>query len=135
VGPRAGGRVHRRPRQFFAELREELAAAVRAALELDFPGKDGTTVRDHLLQVYEQTGRWDDRLDLVDVPDEGEALWRWFWEIRRDQTVTLSEVEAFGRLNRLRLSPWEVGTILAMDAEILAYVATRARNAGSAKGG
>lgn len=101
---------------------------------MDYPRKDGTALREHLLQVFHQTGRWDDRLDMVQVPVEGEHLWKWYWEIRRDQAISLAEIEAFCRLNSLRLSPWEVGTLREMDAEFTAYISSKIPKPGGGRG-
>jgi hypothetical protein len=130
VDPRASGSIYRGSSQFFAELRDALVAATKAALELDYPDESGTSARDHLLQVYDQTGIWDEKLDSIEVPEEGAILWTWFWEIRRDQPLSLFEIESFARINDLELTPWEVATIRAMDGEIQKYVAQKARERG-----
>lgn len=120
------------PRCFFQELRGALQSALQAALELDYPGKDGTTRRGHLLQVYEATGRWSPELDKVEVPPEGEYLWSLYWELRRDSALTFQEVEAWGRIHQVSLSPWEVGTLRGMDGVLQAGINQRLR--GKAEG-
>jgi hypothetical protein len=68
-----------------------------------------------------QTGVWDDTLDSVEVPEEAEHLWNWFWEIRKGSELTFNEIEAYCRLNRLTLTPWEAGTLRMMDSAVAEF--------------
>lgn len=94
-------------------------------MELDYPDDNGVTLRDRLEQVEEQTGRSDPRLDSLEVPAAGAHLWQWFWELRRDGTITYQEIESWCRLTGQGLSPWEAGTLREMDAAVSEYLGER----------
>ncbi|WP_435404779.1 phage tail assembly chaperone [Methylobacterium isbiliense] len=57
------------------------------------------------------------------MPPAGAHVWRWFWSLSNQRTGTgsgpnalpFSEIEAWGRLKRIRLKRWELDAILAMD--------------------
>jgi len=83
---------------------------------------DGSTLRDHL-QSAAAAGRDVPELAL-DVPPAGAALWQAFVELSGARTpgaaVHYSEIESWQRLHGVALTPWEVGTICAMDRAVLA---------------
>ena len=129
-----GGRIYRRPLPFFGQLVDELAAAVRARIELDYPRNDGSTLRRHLEKVELQTGYRDPKLDSIRVPGESEYLWNWFWEIRNGVTggfgpATLTHAELAGWILNTghRLSLWEQKAVWAMNNECLAALHEQAR--------
>lgn len=86
---------------------------------------DGATLRVHLQRLAKSTGRVDERL-LTTVPRGGEALWdAWHQmaESRRSgigaHALTLTDIQAWCWLSRVRLTPWETDTLIDMDAAAL----------------
>ncbi len=59
----------------------ELGDAVDTVVELDYPRKDGTTLREHLESWSKQSGKQDPRLDPPRIPGVLSYLWGWFWDI------------------------------------------------------
>jgi hypothetical protein len=96
-------------------------------LELDYPDGSGTSLRAHLLQVEEATGVHDDRVDGPLPPEGGETLWQVYWELRREQPLTLAEIEAYCRLTGQRLESWEVRALRAMDGVVQEFIGVKAK--------
>ena len=99
-------------------------------------GADGTTRRDHLLQLCKQTGKTPEELGFPDVspdmeetpiPEDGAYLWFYFQELSGGRinagfgptALAWSDVEAWARLTSTPLSPYEVLTLRSMDAAFL----------------
>ena len=91
---------------------------------------DGSTLRDHLQAAATATGRPDEQLSAR-VPPDGSALWAAFVDLSAARPVGMggagavppSEVLAWQQLQGLRLSPWEIDTLGAMDRASLAIAA------------
>lgn len=82
---------------------------------------DGASLRTHL-QRAAGTGRIDDRL-FNECPKEGLSVWLTFVQVGRSRpagfgasAVSLQEVEAWQRLFGVRLTAWELETIIELDA-------------------
>lgn len=101
-------------------------------------GTGGITQREHLLQVCKQTGKTPEELGFIlpeppEPPTEGLHLWHWFLELSGARTsngfgpnpISWNEIDAFNRLNGLRLTPWEAETLRRMD---MAYLAIHTEN-------
>lgn len=87
---------------------------------------DGHTLREHLQAVAAQ-GTVDPLLMPPEIPREVQALWQAFLAMsasRRSgmaaQPLTLTDIDAWCRLNGVRLTPWELDTLIATDAALLA---------------
>lgn len=115
-------------------------------MQLSARQPDGATLRQHLQAAAAASGRADPRL-LHQPPAAARALWDAFVELNAGRPVgmaagaiALGEIEAWQRLHRVRLTPWEVSTLLAMDRATLAEGADqqrdqqRARQARAGKG-
>lgn len=51
---------------------------MKPILDLDYPKKDGSTLRQHYMQLK----RWDWlESKTPTIPPGGEQLWEWFWDI------------------------------------------------------
>lgn len=98
-------------------------------MELDFQRKDGSTLRQNLQQAERSTGK--KLIEDPEVPDAGEHLWAWFWQLSEARPegfsgpgpLTFGEIAAWAGLTGARPHPWEVETIKAMDRAFLASVA------------
>ena len=92
--------------------------------------RDGTTERDHLEAHARATGEDPPELQVPPVPPGAEALWQAFNELSGARVpggmgigpITLSEIAAWQDVFRVRLTPWEVETILAIDRAALTAV-------------
>lgn len=95
---------------------------------------DGASLREHLQSGAAQTGRADPRL-LAAVPAAGAALWQAFIDLASARPAHMggagaippSELQAWQQLHGLRLSPWEIDTLAAMDRAALAAMAEHGR--------
>ena len=86
---------------------------------------DGASLRTHLQRLRNNTGRIDPLLVAVNRPlPAGVAhLWDAFVALSATRApafeglaaITCTEIEAWQRLHGLRLTPWEVETLLAVD--------------------
>lgn len=82
---------------------------------------DGASLRTHL-QRAAGTGRVDDRL-FNECPKEGLAVWTAFTQVGRSRpsglgasSISLQEIEAWQRLYGVRLTAWELDTIIELDS-------------------
>lgn len=88
----------------------------------------GGTLRDHL-QAAVQPGASVDPLLQVQLPRGGEFLWGAFCELSGQRqrgfgvsAIPGSEIESWQRLYGVRLSPWDIGTLRAMDRAAMAVM-------------
>lgn len=66
--------------------------------------------------------------NLIPLPPETAYLWEWYRDIEAGRQYGMSgplplqwgEIEAYFRLQRVRLDTWEVATIRNLDAEYIA---------------
>ena len=82
---------------------------------------DGASLRTHL-QRAAGTGRIDGRL-FNECPKEGLAVWTAFTQVGRSRpsgfgasSISLQEIEAWQRLYGVRLTAWELDTIIELDS-------------------
>jgi len=98
-------------------------------VELDYPKKDGSTLREHLLSYSRQTGQWDKRLNPPDIPERFIHLWEWFWQIiegKGDQGFWVT-LQAWQETAGYRLSKWEVDLLRQMNREFDKAVSKKTR--------
>jgi hypothetical protein len=95
-------------------------------MELSARQPDGATLRDHLQRMAANTGRVDDRLLIGELPREAAAVWDTYASLsaaRRSSmgphALTLTDIEAWCRLFHVELTPWELDTVLRLDAASL----------------
>lgn len=83
--------------------------------------KDGSTLKANLQSAEEQTGK-----RLIDEPEPplaGQHLWDWFWQLDAARgggmsgplPLTFPDIQAWAKLLRLDVEPWEVVALRAMD--------------------
>ena len=94
-------------------------------MRLQAPQGDGAPLKVHLERAWRATGRMDPLLAehrRAVLPPAIEPLWRLFVELSGTrlagealQPITCTEIEAWQRLQGVRLTPWEADTLLAMD--------------------
>lgn len=80
---------------------------------------DGSTLRDHLMVEARATGQFGPALTAV-VPRAGAALFSAFRQVRARSAglssgLTHGELAAWQALHGVRLTAWEIDTMLAMD--------------------
>jgi hypothetical protein len=97
---------------------------------------DGTPLRAHLQAEARATGKPDPLL-LAQVPAAGAALWEAYCELSAMRPSGMGpcaipglEYELWQRHGGVRLTPWEIDTLKAMDRAALAAVADAAPKAG-----
>lgn len=85
--------------------------------------------------MYRNTGRADERLARsAECPRGGESVWQAFCQLGRTRArglgagpITFVEIEAWQRLCGVILSPWELDTLIAVDAHVLGVAAEKDR--------
>ena len=93
-------------------------------------GKDGT-LRDLLLAQERLDGRPNQDIDLGIIPPYATELWTFYLllhscrgsGVQGVEPITPERIESLARMYRVRLNPWEVETLLLMDAKLLASAA------------
>lgn len=105
------------------------------------PEEDGSPLLDHLLAIERQTGKRPQILiDAPQLPEGCDELWRIFDELHacRGSTgygpkrITYVDIDAFQRVNRIRLAGWERAAIRRADDAYLKREAARPRGEGQA---
>lgn len=91
--------------------------AIKPSVEMDYPRKDGTTLRQH----YVQLGKFDWIEEKTpEIPPEGDYLWGWFWDIiggKGSEEGLWSCLRAWSEMTRISLSMWEVEVIKRLHNE------------------
>lgn len=102
-------------------------------MELSERQHDGSTLREHLNAVAARGGALDPRL-TGKPPAECSDLWSVFVTLsmtRRSgfsaQPLTMTDIDAWCRINRVSLTPWELGTLLAVDSASVSRAAEKHR--------
>lgn len=68
------------------------------------------------MQVFKTLGRKPAQLENLPVPPEGmQYLWDYYKEVFTGEPITYLEMEAWVKLTRRHLEPWEVKAIKALD--------------------
>jgi hypothetical protein len=100
---------------------------------------EGGTRRQHLLALQAQSGITDPDL-AVALPDEADSLWAAYIQLSAARPrgfgasgIPMGEIDAWQRLHGVRLTPWEVDTLSAMDAAALAAQAAMQDEKGGKK--
>lgn len=96
---------------------------------------DGTTERDHLLAHERATGQRPDELNVPALPDGAQPLWQAFCEMSGARApavsgigpIMISEIVAWQRAFRVRLTPWEIETLLDIDRAVIDAISGDAR--------
>lgn len=90
---------------------------------------DGATLRDHLLAAAAQGSARDPMLDAT-VPLGAETLWECFASLSASRAaesgIAPSEIEAWQRLRGVKLTPWEVDTLEAVDRACMSIMRDQA---------
>lgn len=131
----AGRPVHRGSEAFHQGLIEELYEFAKSEFGLDQPvdpkdPKSGTK-REHLEAVAQQLGRLPDALaNAPSLPAGGEFVWSVFNELHPcrslgmagPQPISFVELDAWQRVTGIRLRPFELQAIRAIDFAFLESV-------------
>lgn len=93
--------------------------------------KDGSTERDHLLAVQRVTGKQPPELQVPPLPPGTADLWGTYLQIRNScaaglgpAVMTQQDVLAWQQLHGVRLLPWEIDTLFAIDVAARAAATT-----------
>jgi hypothetical protein len=112
-----------------------LTVAVRAKMKLDYPDKNGTPLRAHLISVWDQSGNMPEELDAIDIPDAAEYLWKWFWDLSAargsngfgSNPIGYETLQAWSIMTTNQPTPWEIEVLRRMDGEYMDIVAQKSR--------
>lgn len=107
-------------------------------MQLQQRQSDGKPLRDHLLAGARNGAALDPRL-VAQPPAGTDQLWHAFCDLMSarptgmagDKPVPPSEVQAWCAARRVRLSPWDLDTLAAMDRTALATAQALASKAKS----
>lgn len=91
---------------------------------------DGATLRTHLQRMAYSSGKVDSRLEAEPPPRAVTAVWETFLFLAASRRtgmsahpLTMVDIEAYCRMASIKLSPWELETIIALDAVAMAAAA------------
>jgi hypothetical protein len=99
---------------------------VPAILYLDYPKKDGTTLREHYIQLKQW--EWIEA-KTPEIPFGGEHLWGWFWDIvgGKGEEGFWSCLQAWSEMTGIKPSMWEVDVLQRLHGEYQKEVGKRMR--------
>ena len=99
-------------------------------MELSARQGDGASLRTHLQRAAAATGKPDPLLLGPGVPDEASELWDAYLRLSASRRagmgmspLALVDIEAWCRLTGVRLTPWELDTLIELDSACLAILA------------
>ena len=98
-------------------------------MDLDYPSKDGTTLRDHLKNYCKQSKTWDDRLNPPDILPELAHIWGWFWEVLggMGESGFWVALDAWARRTGTELSSWESEVMSQLHTEYQRFISKKMR--------
>ena len=107
---------------------EDLSECMDRYAALYFPRKNGKAYFEHCRVVEEATGEWPEAFPLPEVPEAGEEIWDWYWDLRDragggfsgPEPLKYSEIDAWLRLNRHDLSVLELDMLKQLDDSFMA---------------
>lgn len=90
---------------------------MEANCKLEKPPKGSDVpLRDHLEQVYKQTGHKPKQLrELPDMPSELAYIFNWYLQVKGAERLTYSELQSWSGLTKTQLLPTEVEVIMQLD--------------------
>ena len=103
---------------------EQCKLFAKQQFELSEIQKDGTSLKDQLLNVERQTGIKPKELqDLVELPEVFSSCWSWFLDLNSARTsgamapnpITFTEMKCYFDLMEIQPEPWEVHIIKMLD--------------------
>lgn len=124
MGAQSSGCSRRRPCKFYEGLIDGFEAFAADQFALNAPVDGGNSLREHLLVVYERTGRMPERLANVPALPVGcEQLWLDFSELHASRgstgfgpaRITFLDLYAWGQVNGATLSAWQLEAIRRAD--------------------
>jgi hypothetical protein len=133
VDPEAGGVVHHGDRALPGKLKQELRAFATHQFELDEQVDDSKlTLREHLTRAAMFDVRALKQLEGPALDPSMEYIWNWWLLLHTGRTsggmspnvITWSDIDAFNRLNHLRMLPEEVALLREVEG---AYTLHRSR--------
>lgn len=88
---------------------------------------DGFTQRDHLISAERATGEWIPELHPPELPADCALIWHTYIELHNARTsgdasperISWPDLLAWQTVRKVDLNPWEIDTLLAMDAAAL----------------
>ena len=87
---------------------------------------DGATLRQHLQAAAAASGQADDLLLVPPVPTAVQAVWQAYLSLSAHRRtgmgpgpIVLTDVQAWCQLQGVRLTPWELDTLTAIDGAAL----------------
>ena len=121
----AGGNSEKQGK-FFAEVRDQLAEAVAAEIELRWPANpkdpESKSRREALEDLERARGERSPKLDSVVIPEGYKYLFDHYFAIRAGAepgfsgvTVTWATIAAYGKATGIEFSSWEAQTMIALD--------------------
>lgn len=96
---------------------------------------DGATLREHWQVIERQTGKRPDALNTPDCPDVLAHVWEWFQKMHRRRRIGFNgpepiddaSIAQWAGLRRIRITPFEVDAIQALDEAYFMYLAETRR--------
>ena len=86
-------------------------------------GKAKITLREHLETIYESTGEEPVEFQRAEIPAITEHIWAWYLTLHTGRVpgapLAFTEIEAWSRIYRIALTPFEIRAIKAVDVEFL----------------
>ncbi|WP_211440921.1 phage tail assembly chaperone [Collimonas humicola] len=124
---RAGGSGNRKSGKFHQGLIADLLAFAKGEFTLDERQSDGATLRQHIAIVAKQSGKIPEEYVFPDCPEQLRYLWQLFIDFCESRCNTgygilplqYAEIEAWSRLMRCPLTPWEVSVIKRIDGAFM----------------
>ncbi len=104
-------------------------------MELSARQGDGATLRTHLHRLAANTGKIHPMLVEPGIPPVARELWDAYLRLSASRRagmgispLALVDIEAWCRLTGVRLTPWELDTLIDLDSACVAILAKRQKD-------
>lgn len=104
----------------------ELIEYSKCQFELSKQQKDGSTLKDHLMMAYKASGIMPQQLaDAPNLPELAAHVWEYFLQLHIERgssgmshrAITSTGIKDWCEISRIKLEPWELRAIRAIDNE------------------
>ena len=97
---------------------------------MDYPNEKGVTNRQHLDQVWKQTGVKPENYKEIDIPHCAYDLYSIFWELRNfcSESITWSDIYAYCQLREIRLTGEDLAIIKKLNLEYIRWTNKKIRS-------
>ena len=105
-----------------------MKTSAKAYVKLNYPKKNGLTLRDEYAQLEKANGFIHPSIQKAEPPSEAFFVWKLYWERFRTTGLTFTELKAYQEVMETSLTAWEIDTMFLINNAVESEMNTQAKN-------